>query len=450
MPATSNRTIRAIARIPACLAFFALLCSACLPLAAQQNKPQSKPSSQPPQQESTQQSKPPVEAAPARPKIRALTAFIRLDASLYPQQLADTLTFLQTAKAAYEKAGYEVQTLRIATQPFPDFARGLSEVETFKLLRTIDHIAESQGFMISVGPAMQKPGDDARWAELLANALAPAQRMNGSVVVAGDDGIHWDAAEASARVIEFLSIHSPKSIANINFAALAVVPAGTPFFPAAYTSGEGHQFAIGLQSANVIADALNGTHDPNAAELAIIDKLGAYAKEIEATSHDIEDDTKWQYAGIDLSPAPMKRDSIGAAIESFNGAWLGSSGSLSTAALITRAIQSIPVKRAGYSGLMLPVMEDNVIAHRWSDGSLSVDSLLSYSAVCGTGLDVVPLPGRVTHEQLVRMIGDVATLAVKWHKPLSARLLPIATKDAGDRTEFDDNRLVNVMLRPLP
>jgi uncharacterized protein (UPF0210 family) len=79
-----------------------------------------------------------------------------------------------------------------------------------------------------------------------------------------------------------------------------------------------------------------------------------------------------------------------------------------------------------------------------------MDGLLSYSAVCGTGLDVVPLPGRVTHEQLVRIIGDVASLAVKWHKPLSARLLPVATKDAGDRTEFDDTRLVNVLLRPLP
>jgi hypothetical protein len=48
------------------------------------------------------------------------------------------------------------------------------------------------------------------------------------------------------------------------------------------------------------------------------------------------------------------------------------------------------------------------------------------------------------------MIGDVASLSVKWHKPLSARLLPIATKDAGDHTDFDDPKLINVLLRPLP
>jgi Uncharacterised ACR (DUF711) len=32
----------------------------------------------------------------------------------------------------------------------------------------------------------------------------------------------------------------------------------------------------------------------------------------------------------------------------------------------------------------------------------------------------------------------MATLAVKLHKPLSARLLPVADKKPGDRTEFHD------------
>ena len=95
-------------------------------------------------------------------------------------------------------------------------------------------------------------------------------------------------------------------------------------------------------------------------------------------------------------------------------------------------------------------LEDSVLAQRWSEGRLSMDALLSYSAVCGTGLDTIPLPGRVTPEQLIKMLGDVASLSVKWKKPLSARILPIAGKDAGDRTDFDNSRLVNVLLRPLP
>ena len=62
------------------------------------------------------------------------------------------------------------------------------------------------------------------------------------------------------------------------------------------------------------------------------------------------------------TPAPNSDSSIGAAIEQLAGAKFGSSGTLSAAALITEAERSITVKRVGYSGLMLPVLEDLVLA----------------------------------------------------------------------------------------
>ena len=387
---------------------------------------------------------------PAKPKVRTITAFLTLDRATYQRQIADTVDFLNQAKAEFEKAGFEVQTLRIATQPFPEYTRDLPPEDAFKFLRELDHLAGKDGFLISVGPAMQHAGDDAQEAALLANALAPAENTNGSVAIAGEDGIHWDAVGAAAGVIAFLAQHSPRSQGNFSFAAISMVPPGTPFFPAGYNSGNEHQFAIGLQSASVIAEALAGKKNPADAENAIREKLGAFATQIEQIGKDVAKQTSWIYEGIDLSPAPLKRDSIGAAIEAYTGAWIGSSGTLAAAAMITRAIQSIPATRVGYSGLMLPVLEDSVIARRWSEGSISIDGLLAYSSVCGTGLDTIPLPGRITPEQLIKILGDVASLSVKWKKPLSARLLPIAGKDAGDRTDFDNPRLVNVLLRPLP
>jgi hypothetical protein len=99
---------------------------------------------------------------------------------------------------------------------------------------------------------------------------------------------------------------------------------------------------------------------------------------------------------------------------------------------------------------MLPVLEDTVIARRWSEGRLSIDAMLSYSAVCGTGLDTIPLPGDITQEQVVQILGDVASLSVKWHKPLSARLQPAPGKKVGEMTEFDDPYLVNAKIQPLP
>ena len=118
--------------------------------------------------------------------------------------------------------------------------------------------------------------------------------------------------------------------------------------------------------------------------------------------------------------------------------------------MITQAVRSVPVKQVGYVGLMVPVLEDERLAERWSQGAYTIDSLLAYSAVCGTGLDTIPLPGDVSEKQLARILGDMASLAFKWKKPLSARLQPVSGKKAGDRTEFDDPFLTNAVLQALP
>jgi uncharacterized protein (UPF0210 family) len=236
---------------------------------------------------------------------------------------------------------------------------------------------------------------------------------------------------------------------NFKFSAIALVPPLTPFFPGSYHTGFGHQFAIALESANTVAAAFQGAPDLATARQRLIDRLGSEARNIEALAGRVDQDTGWTYMGIDLSPAPMKNVSIAAALETLTAQPIGSPGTLTGAATITAAIRDIQVKQTGYSGLMLPVLEDSRLAQRWSEGRLSLDSLLSYSAVCGTGLDTVPLPGDVSEQQLELIIGDMASLAVKWHKPLSARLLPVTGKKAGDTTEFDDPYLVNATLQPL-
>jgi len=71
---------------------------------------------------------------------------------------------------------------------------------------------------------------------------------------------------------------------------------------------------------------------------------------------------------------------------------------------------------------MLPVLEDTRLAQRWSEGHISIDALLSYSRFAARAL--TPFPARRHHrEQLSLIIGDMASLAFKWRKPLSARLL---------------------------
>ncbi len=152
--------------------------------------------------------------------------------------------------------------------------------------------------------------------------------------------------------------------------------------------------------------------------------------------------------GVDPTPAPLGDASIGAAMETYTGARFGSSGTLTAALVITTAVKAVPVKQVGYSGLMVPVLEDKRLAERWSEGSFNTDDLLAYSAVCGTGLDAVPFPGDISIEQMARIMGDVASLAWKWKKPLSVRLQPVHGRKPGEQTEFNSPYLFNTTLRP--
>lgn len=384
----------------------------------------------------------------SRPRIRAITAFLKIDRANYKTQLADAGKILQSAKSAYEKAGYEVQTVRITTQPFPQYLRGLADADALAFLNELDKMAKDGGYAFNIGPATMT--DDVSSFDILGRFLVHAQGTNASAIVAGDDGVHWPAVKASAHLVKYLEDNSPHSEGNFSFAATAFLPAYAPFFPGSWHDGPGHRFAVGWEGANLVQEAFSAMDGHITAGQRLKAAFAREAKPVEAIAQRVAASTGWEYLGLDPTPAPLKDVSIGAAMESYLGAPLGSSGSLTASFIITDAVRSVPVKQIGYRGLMLPVMEDARIAQRWSEGRLSLDSLLSYSSVCGTGLDTIPLPGDVTEDQLARIIGDVATLAFKWKKPLTARLQPVKGKKAGEMSEFSGPYLVNVRLQKLP
>jgi uncharacterized protein len=389
-------------------------------------------------------------AAQEKPKVRTITAFVRMDADQYKQQIADALTMLRNAKSRFELAGYEVETIRISTQPFSEYTKGMSSQAALAFFHDLDNLAKQEGVSVSIGPALMAEKDDPAQSQLLAEVLGLTSNLYGSVVVAANDGVHWKAVRAAADTMKYLEDHGNQGLSNFRFAAIANVPAYTPFYPASYHQGLGHQFAIALESANVVAAAMAVKRDPEATRQVLIAELGRHASAVEDIARKIDQQTGWSYMGLDLSPAPMKNASIGSATAGSTGGRFGTSGTLTAIATITAALRDISVKKVGYSGVMMPVLEDTRLSQLWAEGALSMDQLLAYSAVSGTGLDTIPLPGDITTDQLARIIGDVATLSVKLSKPLSARLLPVPGAKPGDRTVFDDPNLVNSVIQPLP
>lgn len=388
-------------------------------------------------------------AAAPKTKIRAITAFVRLDRNSYQIQMDEAIKFLKIAKTTFESRDFSVQTLRIATQPFPEYTKGMSRDEALQFFKNLDGIVQSENIMLSIGPAYMTGKDGDAQADLLTEVLKNTKSIFGSAYVADETSVNWPAVRGAARVMKQLSDGTTHSEGNFRFAALANVPQGSPFFPAAYLTGMGRQFAVALESAGDAANVVKDAPDLATAKRRLIDFFFQRVSDVEAVAQRVDRERGWIYLGVDLSPAPGKDASIGTAIENISRQPFGASGTLTAVAVITSALKEVGLRKTGYSGLMLPVLEDPVLAERWNAGLVSMDALVSYSAVCGTGLDTIPLPGDITVEQLARIIGDVASLSVKWNKPLSARLLPVAGRLGGQQTDFTDPALINGVIQPL-
>jgi uncharacterized protein (UPF0210 family) len=392
-----------------------------------------------------------AQAQTAKPKVRAITAFVRLDSKNYQHQLADALTVLHKTEAEFKSQGYEIETIRFTTQPLAELTSGLSEDQALAFLGQLDELAVKEKVAANIGPAMLHDNDDPATMHLLERALSTLPHLNASAIIADDAGIHWKSIARTSELVQYVAAHSPHAQGTFNFTATAMLKPYGPFFPGSWHNGPGGQFSIGFEGANVVRDVF--AKDKGNAEAATADLTAAltiHAKVADAVGNKIAAATHWTFMGVDPTPAPLGDVSIGAAIEAFTGARFGSSGTLTASRIITAAVKAVPVKQIGYSGLMVPVMEDKHLAERWAESAYNIDSLLAYSSVCGTGLDTIPLPGDVTLDQMNRIFSDVASLAVKWNKPLSARLQPIPGKKAGDRTEFDDPFLFNTIIHPLP
>lgn len=387
----------------------------------------------------------------AKPRVRAITAFVRIspeERAHLENKMEEALGVVRRAKALFSAEGYETQTVRIVTQPLAELVAGLNDNDAMTLLKRIDDLATREDFDPNVGPGMLEDSDDGHGMKLLAQALSTLQKVEASAIIADDEGIHWKTIHRTAELVKYVSEHSAHSQGTFNFTATALLKPLGPFYPGAYHTGEGKRFAIGFEGANVVRDVFKrDSWQVEKATRDLTDELTKHARVADRVGSKVAQETGWEYVGLDPTPAPLGDVSIGAAIEAFTGKKFGESGTLTAARVITAAVKAVPVKQTGYAGLMVPVMEDKLLAQRWAEGTYNVDSLLAYSAVCGTGLDTIPLPGDVSTEALERMYADVASLALKWNKPLSARLQPVKGKKDGDKTEYKDPFLFNTTVR---
>ncbi len=333
-------------------------------------------------------------------KIRSITYFVNPGWPLDPQALAAAGRFLRAAKPAFEAAGYEIQTTRLATVPFPTLPIVWNPDDAVRLAQELEGAARAAGFdFVSLGPAIPEiPGSYTIIPELLAateNVFVSGQ------MATHEYGVSLPGVRACAEVIQRASSLDPDGFGNLYFAALANVPPGAPFFPAAYHSDGPPDFALAVESAVLAVNAFSSAGDLSEAQRGLTEAINEHSKTLTRTSQELAVQFDLPFGGIDFSLAPFPRmeSSVGHALETLGIPAVGQHGSLAAAAFMTNAIDRAVFPRAGFNGLFMPLLEDSVLAERAAEGSLSVKDLLLYSAVCGTGLDTIPLPGDTTAEQ---------------------------------------------------
>lgn len=371
-------------------------------------------------------------------KIRSVTAFVAPRRELTSAQLAPLAKLVAEARNAFERSGYEVQTTRVATTPFARWIKPLNQSRVVEAAVAAEReIARHDFGYISLGPALPDLQESFHFIpEILA---ATKNVFLGGVIASRKGGISMAAVRASAEIIQGASALEADGFANLRFAALANVPAGSPFFPAAHHTGSKPAFAIAPQAADLAVQAFEQARTIGEGSRSLTERIEEHGRELAKIAKRIARKHEIAFTGIDfsLAPFPSEAESLGTAFERMGVPAVGLQGSLAAAAILTGAIDAAKFPRAGFNGLLMPPLEDATLAKRAAEGKLSVNDLLMYSAVCGTGLDTVPLPGNSSVAQLETILLDLAALALRLDKPLTARLMPIPGKNAGDETSFD-------------
>jgi uncharacterized protein len=382
------------------------------------------------------------------PKIRSITYFTNVQPAHADSTFQHAGAFLRHAEQSLTSI-LPVQSMRLATQPFPHY--GIPANEIPPLAKQLYAFCQREGIhYLSLG----KVGinDDVDYLNVIEQVLSEVQGVFATAVIADKAyGIDLPRLLEVGRLVQRLSSITPDGMTNRYFAALGNCPAGSPFFPVAYHDGGDPYFALAIQAADVAVEAFRDAATPTVARQRLTDAIQTVTDAIVPTAERLAQESGIPFTGLDfsLAPYPLHTESLGGALEALGGRF-GGAGLVASASIVMNAIEAANFPRACFCGLMLPILEDSVLATRNTEGALTLNDLLLLSAVCGTGLDCIPLPGAINEGELRDILLDVAALALRLDKPLTARLMPFPDKIAGDKLSFGFEFFAESEVMPAP
>ena len=397
-------------------------------------------------------------------RLRTISFFLTLhkDKTQWEDTLYSVKRDVDLLLPAVQKAGYTLQSIRVITNPFGEYL-DLTNLQTAKadlqyLTELLNKFNESGiRLRFAIGAARNKE-EIALLPELIA---AYGDLCNACVNVPLDEHgvLDNELIEQSVYAVQQIANITPRGEGNFNFTVNFNCKPFIPYFPAGYhLSHLPNSFVIGLETPDLLVEVLKSVpkspHSQFYADCyrAMLQALQYHVDQVLEMLSAVKLSGKFEFAGIDSSAAPSKNcSSITKIYELMGLPYFGAAGSVEVSALLTKVFKSIQrVPLVGFSGLMLAVTEDLGLAEGTQKQYFDIRALLTYSAVCGIGLDTVPVAGNAKAESIAAIMRDTGTMAFRLNKPLTVRLFPIPNKVAGEISEFEGDDLCNCRLLHIP
>lgn len=396
-------------------------------------------------------------------KVRTITLFLSLnkDRHTWQSRLNNAKQEFELLVSAINQKSYTIQSIRIVTNPFGEYL-DTTNIQTAKA--DLAYLKQLLNQLNQTGLRIRFAIGEAKTAHEI--ALLPAliaeygDICNACVNVPLDDNgiLDNDLIMQSANAIKIIADNTPRGEGNFNFTVNFNCQPFIPYFPAAYhLSTLPDSFVIGLETPDLLVSVLQSIpktqHQSylNDCYQALSQALQYHVDEILSALNAVTLSGNFKFAGIDSSAAPSKNCASMTEVYRLMGVpYFGAAGTTEISSLLTKVFKSIKnVPLVGFSGLMLAVVEDVGLA-AGANQHYDIRALLTYSAVCGIGLDTVPIPHDTSTEKIAALMRDTGVMAFRLNKPLTVRLFPIPQRTAGEMTYFQSDDLCNSEILAVP
>ena len=398
-------------------------------------------------------------------KIRTITVFLSLDKNKdsWESSIKTASDFCIKLSNTFKDHNYIVQSIRIVTNPFGEYLN-TNSLESAKqdlsyLSNLLNNLDTETRVRFAIGEAKTEH-EIALLPELikeygdLCNVCVNIEQNEFGV-------LDNDRIKQAVKAVEKISQITPRGEGNFNFTVNFNCPPLIPYFPASYHKSElKNSFVIGLETPDLLAHVLKKYNQEATGNLHSERYKNYFDVMSQALQYHIsiinsiilKSDNPFIFSGFDSSAAPSKNCTSMTEIYELMGVeYFGASGSVEASSLLTKVFKSLEnVNLVGFSGLMLALTEDTGLAKGSLNKDFDIRSLLTYSSVCGIGLDTVPIPGNTPTEKIVALMRDTGTMAFRLNKPLTVRLFPVPNLQAGDITNFESDDLCNCAVLAVP